>query len=462
VIDRYTRPVMRELWSVRRRLERWLEVEVLACRGQALVGRIPPEAAEAVARGATELVIDDGFVREVEEVEARVRHDVAAFVHVVQRRLDAWAARTGAPAGVGQWVHLGLTSYDVVDTALSSLMVEAADVIARGLDRLTAVLRDLAVRHRRTLMVARTHGVHAEPTTFGLKMALWYSDCLRNAARLRAAREEVAVGRLAGAVGTYANIDPCVEEYVCSQLGLRPAPVSTQVLQRDRHAAYLGVLALIASCLDRYAVEIRSLQRTEVREVEEPFHEGQKGSSAMPHKRNPVGCEQISGLARLVRANAGAALENIALWHERDISNSSVERVIIPDTTTLVDYMLDRFAAIVEGLRVYPKRMLRNLEATGGLVYSQRVLLALVEAGMTRDAAYELVQRHAMDLWREIDEAGGLADAEGRPVADFRRRLEADPAVRARLDPEALAACFDPEWYLRNIGVVFERLGLNP
>ncbi len=470
MIPRYTRPVMRELWSTAHRYRRWLDVEVLACQAQARLGRIPPEDAEAITRAAADLSIDDSFVREVDEVEAVVRHDVIAFVTVAARRIDeavAGGGRAGAqPApGPGRYIHFGLTSYDVVDTALSSLMVEAMDLIGQGLDGLLAVLADLAVRHRGTLMVARTHGVHAEPTTFGLKLALWYADGLRNAARLRAAREEIAFGRLAGAVGTYANIDPAVEVYVCEKLGLRPAPVSTQVLQRDRHAAYVGALAVLASCLDRYATEIRSLQRTEIREVEEPFAEGQKGSSAMPHKRNPVTCEQISGLARVVRANAGAALENIGLWHERDISNSSVERVIIPDTTALLDYMLEKFAGIMKDLAVFPGRMRRNLDLTGGLVYSQRVLLALVDAGLSREDAYALVQRHAMAAWREADEAAEASSAVGgeeraRPIPTFRERLASDPAVTERLNPADLAACFDPGWYLRNAGVIFERLGL--
>ena len=458
MIPRYTRPPMGDLWSTAHRYRRWLDVEVYATQAQARLGRIPAEVAERVTRASAALVIDDAFVREVDEIEAVVRHDVIAFVTVVARRLDAaLAAEGGTPGrsrgadggGVGRYIHFGLTSYDVVDTALSSLMVEAADMIGAGLDKLTAVLAGLARKHRDTLMVARTHGVHAEPTTFGLKMALWYADGLRNATRLRVAREEIAVGRLAGAVGTYASVEPAVETYVCDKLGLRPAPVSTQVLQRDRHAAYLGALAILASCLDRYAVEIRSLQRTEIREVEEPFAEGQKGSSAMPHKRNPVGCEQISGLARVVRANAGAALENIGLWHERDISNSSVERIIIPDSTCLVDYLLDRFTGIMEGLAVFPGRMRRNLDLTGGLVYSQRVLLALVDAGLGREEAYEIVQRQAMAAWREMDEA-----------PTFRDRLAADPTVKAALTSAALDACFDPGWYLRNTGVVFERLGL--
>ncbi len=477
---------MGELWSTSHRFRRWLDVEVLACQAQARLGRIPAQAAEAVTRAAADLVIDDSFVREVDEIESVVRHDVIAFVTAVARRIDgvigaggagpasapgapgpagaAGAPGTAAP-GPGRYIHFGLTSYDVVDTALASLMVEAMDIIGQGLDRLAVVLADLAVRHRHTLMVARTHGVHAEPTTFGLKMALWYADGLRNAARLRAAREEVAVGRLAGTVGTYANVEPAVEAYVCEKLGLRPAPISTQVLQRDRHAAYLGVLAILASCLDRYAIEIRSLQRTEIREVEEPFAEGQKGSSAMPHKRNPVGCEQISGLARVVRANAGAALENIGLWHERDISNSSVERIIIPDSTCLVDYMLDRFTGIVKDLAVFPGRMRQNLNLTGGLVYSQRVLLALVDAGLSREDAYALVQRHAMAAWREADrvaEAAALSEGAGeRRTPTFRERLGADPAVRERLKPAELEACFDPAWYLRNADVVFERLGLG-
>ncbi len=498
MIPRYTRPVMQELWSAANRYRRWLDVEVYACQAQARLGRIPAEAAEAITRAAADLVIDDAFVAEVEEIEAEVRHDVIAFVTAVARRLDAWAFRTrvksggeegdgeGGEAGapdVGRFVHLGLTSYDVVDTALSSLMVEAMDIIGADLDALLSTLANLAVRHRRTLMVARTHGVHAEPTTFGLKMALWYGDGLRSVKRLRAARDEVAVGRIAGAVGTYANVDPAVEAYVCEKMGLKAAPVSTQVLQRDRHAAYLGALALLASLLDRYAVELRSLQRTEIREVEEPFAEGQKGSSAMPHKRNPVGLEQISGLARVVRANAGAALENIGLWHERDISNSSVERVIIPDSTSLVDYMLDRFTGIMQGLLIFPDRMRENLEMTGGLIYSQRVLLALIDAGLSREEAYAIVQRHAMDAWRDMQPEpaspgfggpggprgpgeGGRSVAgrgKGRPgPASFRERLAADPVVREKLGPEKLAACFDPDWYLRNVDVIFERLGLYP
>lgn len=461
MIPRYTRPVMADLWSPAHRYRRWLEVEVLACQAQARLGRIPVEAAELITAGAAALNIDQAFVDEVDENEQVVRHDVIAFVTTVARRLDAWAGGRGTAGGIGRFVHFGLTSYDIVDTALSSLMVEAIDIILADLDELQSVLADLALRHRDTLMVARTHGVHAEPTTFGLKMALWYADGLRNRERLLRAREEIAVGRLAGAVGTYANVDPAVEEYVCEKLGLRLAPVSTQILQRDRHAAYLSALAVLASCLDRYAVEIRHLQRTEVREVEEPFREGQKGSSAMPHKRNPVGCEQISGLARVVRANAAAALENVVLWHERDISNSSVERVIIPDSTTLVDYMLARFTGIMQDLNVYPKRMRRNLEATGGLVYSQRVLLALIDAGLSREDAYAVVQRHAMALWREIDAAGGLVGDDGRPIPDFRERLAADGAVAERLSPQALGACFDPGWYLRHTGVVFERLGLT-
>ncbi len=450
MIPRYTRPVMAELWSPANRYRRWLAIEVLACQAQARLGRIPAEAAERITAGASRISVDDAFVAEVNEIEEVVRHDVIAFVTVVARRLGE----------DGRYVHFGLTSYDVVDTALSSLMVEALDIIRGGLDELNSVLADLARRHRDTLMVARTHGVHAEPTTFGLKMALWYADGLRNRERLTRAREEVAVGRLAGAVGTYANVDPAVEEYVCGKLGLRPAPVSTQILQRDRHAAYLSALALLASCLDRYAVEIRHLQRTEVREVEEPFREGQKGSSAMPHKRNPVGCEQISGLARVVRANAAAALENIGLWHERDISNSSAERIIIPGSTSLVDYMLARFTEIMRGLSVYPGRMLRNLEAAGGLVHSQRVLLALVEAGMSREEAYEVVQRHAMALWRELDEAGGPVDEGARTIPGLRDRLAADPEVRRRLGLAELEACFDPGWHLRNVHVIFERLGL--
>lgn len=436
MIERYSLPRMKQVWEAENKFKKWLEIEVLACEAWAEVGVIPREAARKI-RERSRFQVDRRFVRRVEEIEAEVRHDVIAFT-------TALAEKMGEEA---RYIHYGLTSYDVVDTALSVLMVEAADILREDLERLLEVLARKAVQYRDTAMVGRTHGVHAEPITFGLKVALWWAETRRNLERLQRAREAVRVGKLSGAVGTYAHLDPRVEEYVCNRLGLEPAPVSSQILQRDRHAEYLTTLAIIASSLDKFAVEIRGLQRTEIREVEEPFRAGQKGSSAMPHKRNPVTCEQISGLARVVRGNALAALENIPLWHERDISNSSVERIIIPDSTILVDYLLHRFAEIMDNLRVYPDRMLANLELTGGLIFSQRVLLALVDKGMRREDAYALVQGRAMQAW----EGGG----------DFRRLMEADDKVRKLLTPKELAACFDYRPYLERVDEIFRRLGLQ-
>jgi adenylosuccinate lyase len=346
-----------------------------------------------------------------------------------------------------RYVHIGMTSSDVLDTALALSLQEASDLLLAGLERLRAALRALAITHKRTLCVGRSHGIHAEPMTFGLKAALWYAEAGRNLERLRRARETVRVGKISGAVGTFAHIDPDVEEEACHLLGLEPAPVSSQIVQRDRHAEFMATLAIVAASLEKIAVEIRSLQRTEIGEVEEPFAEGQKGSSAMPHKRNPVGSENITGLARLVRANAGAAFENVALWHERDISHSSVERVILPDSTILVDYMLDRFSGILEGLRVYPERMRENIERSFGLMYSQRVLLRLTGAGLARQAAYEIVQRNAMRAWTDR--------------RSFQALLAADPGVTAHLGADALAECFDPAWYLRNVDAIYRRLNLS-
>src|SRR5262245_2297377 len=340
-----------------------------------------------------------------------------------------------------------MTSSDVLDTALALSLQEASDLLLAGLERLRAALRALAVTHKRTLVVGRSHGIHAEPMTFGLKAALWYAEAGRNLERLRRARETVRVGKISGAVGTFAHIDPDVEEEACHLLGLEPAPVSSQIVQRDRHAEFMATLAIVAASLEKIAVEIRSLQRTELGEVEEPFAEGQKGSSAMPHKRNPVGSENITGLARLVRANAGAAFENVALWHERDISHSSVERVILPDSTILVDYMLHRFSGILEGLQVYPERMRENIERSFGLMYSQRVLLRLTGAGLARQVAYEIVQRNAMRAWAER--------------RSFQALLAADPGVTGHLDAGALAECFDPAWYLRNVDAIYRRLNLS-
>jgi adenylosuccinate lyase len=342
---------------------------------------------------------------------------------------------------------MGLTSSDVVDTALALQLQQAIEVLLGGLERFREAVRGLALAHKHTVCVGRTHGIHAEPTTFGLKAALWYAEAGRNLDRLRRAREAVRIGKISGAVGTFAHVDPDVEEEVCRLLGLEPAPISTQIVQRDRHAELMSALAILAASLEKVAIEIRSLQRTEILEAEEPFTQGQKGSSAMPHKRNPVSCEQVSGLARVVRSNAVAALENIALWHERDISHSSVERVILPDSTLLVDYMLHQMTRIAEGLLVYPGRMRENMDQTFGLMFSQRVLLKLADRGLARQAAYELVQRNAMRAWRER--------------TGFRDLLAADPEVMGHLTPSELDECFDPAWHLRNVDAIYRRLGLG-
>jgi adenylosuccinate lyase len=423
---------MGALWSDEARYARWLRVELAVCEAHARRGLVPNDALERIRTRAR---VDPG---RIEEIEGLVRHDVIAFL-------------TSLEEAVGEdsrFIHLGLTSSDVVDTALALQLVEAVDHLLGGLDRLRDVLRRLAVRHRETLMVGRTHGVHAEPTTFGLKVAVWYAEAGRNRDRLLHAREAVRVGKVSGAVGTFAHLAPEIEEDVCRALGLEPAPASTQVVQRDRHAELVATCAIIAGSLEKIATEVRGLQRTEILELEEPFTEGQKGSSAMPHKRNPVSCEQVVGLARVLRAHAGAALENIALWHERDISHSSVERIILPDTTIVLDYLFHQVVRVLEGLRVDTERMRENLDRSCGLVYSQRVLLALSEAGLSRQAAYDLVQGHAMRAWRER--------------RAFLECLEGDPEVTRHLGPEALKACFDPAWYLRHVDVVFRRLGLVP
>jgi len=430
MIPRYTRPEMAAVWSDDAKLAKWLAVELAVCDAYARRGTVP---AEAVARIRARARID---ARRVEEIEARVRHDVIAF-------LTALEVEIGDDS---RFVHVGLTSSDVVDTALALQLVEAADRLLTGVDGVRDVLRALALRHRDTVMVGRTHGVHAEPTTFGLKVAGWYAELGRGRDRLVRAREAVRVGKISGAVGNFAHVPPEIEAEVCRSLGLEPDPVSTQIVQRDRHAEFATTCAIIGGGLERIATEIRSLQRTEILEVEEPFAEGQKGSSAMPHKRNPVSCEQVTGLCRVLRADAGAALENLALWHERDISHSSVERVILPDITIVLDYLLAQMARILEGLVVDQDRMRENLDRSYGLVYSQRVLLALGDAGLSRQTAYELVQRHAMRAWRER--------------RSFLACLEEDPEVTARLGTDGLKACFDPAWYLRNVDAVFRRLGL--
>lgn len=430
MIERYTRPAMARIWSLENRYRKFLEVEILASRAWAELGEVPAEAARLIAEKAA------FTVERINELELETRHDVVAFTRCVAESLGEER----------RYFHYGLTSYDVVDTALSVLLREAAALILEELDGLAGALREQALRHRETPVVGRTHGVHAEPTSLGLKFALWYAEAGRHRERVERAAETLRVGKLSGAVGNYAHIDPFVEEYVCRELGLEVAPVSTQVLQRDRHAEFVSVLALVGASLEKMALEVRNLQRTETREMEEPFYRGQKGSSAMPHKRNPVTCEQVCGLARVLRGHAGAALENVALWHERDISHSSVERVILPDSTILVDYMLHQMTRVILDLHVYPENMRRNLELTGGLIYSQRVLLALVEKGLSREEAYDLVQACAMEAW----------DRE----RSFQEVLEGQEAVRALLSGEELAACFDPAYYLRRVDLVYRRLGL--
>jgi adenylosuccinate lyase len=429
VIRRYSRPAMARIWSDESKLSRWLEVELAALAGWVELGVVPSEAVDQIRSRALPPTPEA-----VAKLEESTGHDVAAFV-------DAVAAELGEH---GRWLHYGLTSSDVLDTALALQVREAGDLLLQGVERALAAVIRRAEQHRDTLTIGRTHGVHAEPTTFGLKLAGWAFELDRTRGRLARALEGVRVGKLSGAVGTYASVEPEVERVACDHLGLEPAVGSTQVVARDRHAELLAALALAASSLERFAVEIRHLARTEVREVEEPFGRGQKGSSAMPHKRNPVVAERICGLARVVRAAAVVGFENVALWHERDISHSSAERVVLPDAFLALDYMLDRFAWLVDGLVVRPERMRRNLEASHGLFYSQRVLLALVEAGCGRDEAYRLVQRDAMRAWEE--------------ERDFDQLVRADPEITALLDETVLARVFDISAYTRHLDAIFERL----
>ncbi|MGH2546116.1 MAG: adenylosuccinate lyase [Actinomycetota bacterium] len=422
MIPRYTLPEMGAAWAEETKLGHWLRIEVLACEAWAELGRIPPGDLEAIRSGAS---VDPDRIRRIEET---THHDVAAFVQAV--------AETVGPAG--RWIHFGMTSSDLLDTALALQLRDAADLLLAKLEALLAAVRDRALEHRATLCVARTHGVHAEPTTFGHKLAVWAFELDRDRERLRRARDAVGVGKVSGVVGTYGSVDPFVEEHVCRELGLRPAEAATQVIQRDRHAEYVGALAITAATVEKIAVELRHLARTEVREVEEPFEPGQKGSSAMPHKRNPVLCERITGLARVVRAAVQPALEDVALWHERDISHSSVERVILPDATIALDYMLHLGEHVVRRLRVFSDRMRVNLEAGGGLAFSQQVLLALIDRGMGRDQAYRLVQEAAAEAWDRR--------------ADFRDGIRA----RTELTDAELAAAFEPR--LGHLEGVFARL----
>lgn len=436
MISRYCRPEMARLWTTEYKLRKWIEIEVLACEAWAQLGVIPDDAARRIREGSG-FPVDDAFVKRVNQIEEETRHDVIAFT-------TAFAERLG---GDGKYIHYGMTSYDVVDTALSVLMVESTDIILDSLKRLRDVVGSRAREFKETVMIGRTHGVHAEPITFGLKLAVWYDELGRDIHRIKRAREVVRVGKLSGAVGTFANIHPFVEKYVCSKLGLECDPASTQIVQRDRHAEFLCQLAVVASSLEKFATEVRGLQRTEIREVEEPFREGQKGSSAMPHKRNPVSCERITGLARIVRANAMVGLENVSLWHERDLSNSAPERIAIPQSTSLLHYMIWLFTSVVEEMRVDQRRMRENLELTGGLVFSQRVLLALIEAGLSREEAYRLVQGLAMKAWEE-----GIS---------FRKLVENDGTILSTLGPDRLSRCFDVGEQLSHLDEVFARVGLE-
>ncbi len=428
MIKRYTNPEMGAIWSDQRRYETWLEVELAAADAMAEAGIVPAEAAgELRARAAFDIA-------RIEEIELTTQHDVIAFTTAV-------AEKVGPSA---RWLHFGLTSSDVIDTAQAIQMRESCDLIIKGIAALLEAVRERAAEHRRTPMIGRTHGVHAEPMTFGVKLALWYAELQRDLDRLLRAREVISVGKVSGAVGTFAHLDPEIESRVCERLGLQPAPVSSQVIQRDRHAELMAALAITAASLEKFALEIRGLQKTEIGEVEEPFGKGQKGSSAMPHKRNPIGCEQITGLARLLRANAMAAFENVALWHERDISHSSVERVILPDSFIALDHMLRRFTRIVRNMVVYAERMRENLERSRGVVFSGTVLLELARRGVSREQAYEWVQRNAMRSF-----------AERMP---FKALLLADQDLLKVLTPAEIERAFDLEDQLRNVDAIFERV----
>ena len=419
---------MAKIWTDQRRLETWLTIELLACEAFAEMGMIPREAVKEIREKAT---FD---VRRVDEIEETTKHDVIAFLTNVGESIGP----------LSKYLHYGLTSSDVLDTSLALLLKEASDLILDDLRRLLKVLQEKAFQYKNTLMIGRTHGVHAEPITFGFKLAMWYEETKRNLQRMERAKEAISVGKISGAVGTFAHIPPFVEEYVCTRLGLKPATISTQIVQRDHHAEYFGTLAILASSLEKFAVELRHLQRTEVLEAEEFFSLGQKGSSSMPHKRNPVSAENLCGLARLVRSYGLAALENIPLWHERDISHSSVERVIAPDATILIDYMLNRFTSLIENLIVYPENMKANLEKMGGLIYSEAVLLLLTRKGLSREEAYAVVQTNAMRVW----EKGG----------DFKTLLSEDETIKHLLTREELEVAFDIRGHLKHVNDIFKRV----
>ncbi len=428
MIARYTRPQMGQIWSDENKYRTWLVVETAASETLAEDGIVPVEAAQAIRERG------DFSVARIQEIEAEVKHDVIAFTTAVAEKIGQES----------RWLHYGLTSNDIVDTAQALQIKAASALIREDLLALIEILKKRALEFKHTPTIGRTHGIHAEPTTFGLKLLNWYAEMRRNLERFDAAAEQIRIGKLSGAVGTFGHLSPKHEERICEKLGLKPAPVATQVIQRDRHAHYISTLAIITATLDKIAVEIRHLQRTEVREAEEYFSEKQKGSSAMPHKRNPITTEQISGLARIVRANAQAAYENVALWHERDISHSSVERIILPDSTILTDYLLAKTTNLIEKLLVYPQRMLKNLESTGGLIFSGQLLLDLAEAGMLREDAYRLVQGHAMRAWKED--------------LVFRDLVKTDPEITSSLNPQKLERVFDLSRYLQNVNAIFDRV----
>lgn len=430
MLERYTRKEMGNIWTEQNRYQAWLEVEILACEAWAELGDIPKEDVAKI-RANAKFDVD-----RIHEIELETRHDVVAFTRSVSESLGAER----------KWVHYGLTSTDVVDTANSYLLKQANEILRKDLENFIAIIGEKAKEHKYTVTMGRTHGVHAEPTTFGLKLALWYEEMKRNLERFNFAANGVEFGKISGAVGTYANIDPFVEAYVCEKLGTTPAPISTQTLQRDRHAEYLATLALIATSVEKFAVEVRALQKSEVREVEEFFAKGQKGSSAMPHKRNPIGSENVTGLARVIRGHMVTAYENVPLWHERDISHSSAERIILPDSTILLDYILNRFGNIVKNLTVFPENMKRNMDRTLGLIYSQRVLLALIDKGLAREAAYDVVQPRAMEAWEK--------------QVPFRELVEQDATITENLSAEEIADCFDYNYHLKNVDLIFDRLGL--
>lgn len=431
MIERYTRPEMGAIWTEQNKYQAWLEVEILACEAWAEIGDIPKEDTVLLRKNAS---FD---VNRILEIEQETRHDVVAFTRAVSETLGEER----------KWVHYGLTSTDVVDTALSYVIKQANVILRKDIKNFIEVLENKAKEHKYTVMMGRTHGVHAEPTTFGLKLALWTEEMKRNLERFEAAAKVIETGKMSGAVGTYANIDPFVEQYVCEKLGLAVSSISTQTLQRDRHAQYLSVIALVATSIEKFATEIRGLQKSETREVEEFFSKGQKGSSAMPHKRNPIGSENMVGMARLIRGYMMTAYENVALWHERDISHSSAERVILPDATIALNYMLNRFSNIVKNLTVFPENMKRNMDSTLGLIYSQRVLLALIDKGLARETAYDTVQPLAMQAWES--------------QTAFRTFVDADEQVTSLLTKEELDDCFDYNYHIQHVDMIFERLGLN-